>query len=426
MRKTGIMKKLIIIKSLVILLVMLQFTSYAQDSLKLKTISKNVGDVIDEEEKKEYGLFDEYSEDIFKEAKFFENLDKSKLLVVFFKDGTKKEIALNQTDYHNYKTQIEKRPVEYESIDTTLFYIVKLIDESSVSGKITDIREKEIIVKTKYLGIITIPKKRIVEVVGLRSDGKQYSKYWIPNPHDTRHFFAPTGRNIPKGEGYFHDIYLLFLSANYGFTDYFTFGGGMSIIPGLGFNEQVYFLNPKIGFDINEKFSVGAGMFYMNYPEIDEYGVPYEVTAQIAGSSPPKDTVVTDTVYEHNLYRRNAGILFGVGTYGSRENNITLGAGYAFFKDDFLKIPVFMLGGMVRTSRRTALVTENWFITLPQKYLWDELEPGNYTSAVISYGIRFFGEKMCVDLAFFQLAGEMGFGELIFPGLPYIDFVLKF
>ena len=426
MRKTVIMKKLIIIKSLVILLVMLQFTSYAQDSPKLKTISKNVGDVIDAEEKKVYYLFDEYSDDIFKEAKFFENSDKSRLLIIYFKDGTKKEINLNQTEYFEYQTQINKRQIDYERIDTTKFCVVKLIDETSISGKITDVRETEISMKTKYMGLITIPKKRILEIIELRPDGKQYSKYWIPNPHDTRHFFAPTGRNMPKGEGYFHDIYLLFMSVNYGFTDYFTFGGGMSIIPSLGFNEQVYFLNPKMGFDINEKFSVGSGLFYLNYPETDEFGIPHEVTAHIAGSSPPRDTVVTDSTYEHTLYRRNAGILFGVGTYGSRENNITLGAGYAFFKDEFLKIPVFMLGGMVRTSRRTALVTENWFITLPQKYLWDELEPGNYTSAVISYGIRFFGEKMCVDLAFFQLTGEMGFGEFIFPGLPYIDFVLKF
>jgi len=203
----------------------------------------------------------------------------------------------------------------------------------------------------------------------------------------------------------------------------------LSIVPGLGANEQVYFINPKLGFNVSDKISLGGGFIYMNYPENQEYEIFDTLTIPVVDNGLQiGDTTILYTIdWENDLYRRNGGIVFGVGTYGDKENNLTLGLGYVYYKNEFLKHPVFMLGGMVRTSRRTALVTENWIVTVPQKHLWEDLTPGNYTSAIIMYGVRFFGERMSVDLAFFQFPGEMGFGnELFFPGIPYLDFVVKF
>ncbi|MCK4661763.1 MAG: hypothetical protein KAT68_02770 [Bacteroidales bacterium] len=420
------MKKLIIIQNFIILLVIIPFIFNAQDSLKLKTISKNVGEIIDAEERKEYKLFDEYADDIFNEAQFFENPDKSKLLVIYFKDGTKKEKVLTQTEYFEYQTQINKRFINYDGIDSALFCIIKLYDESSISGKIIEVLEKEIKVRTKYMGLITIPKNRIFELVVLKSNGKQFNKFWMPNPHDSRHYFAPTARNMPKGVGYFQDIYLLIMSANYAITDYLTIGGGLSIVPGISADRQGYFIYPKAGFDLTEKISVGGGLLYANIPDREEIKTLEEITIPIYFGPVEKDTTVIDTAYNYINHRINVGILFGVGTYGNQENNVTLGMGYAYFKDDILKVPVFMFGGMCRLSRRTALVTENWIYTVPYKYLWEGREKRNHTSVIISYGIRFFGERMSVDLAFFQITGEMGIGEFIFPGIPYLDFVVKF
>ena len=72
-------------------------------------------------------------------------------------------------------------------------------------------------------------------------------------------------------------------------------------------------------------------------------------------------------------------------------------------------------------------MTENWFITIS----YDEEIPPEYTATrtvrefqcLISYGLRFFGEKLSVDLAFMNVPTT---GEYFFPGLPYIDFVVKF
>ena len=70
---------------------------------------------------------------------------------------------------------------------------------------------------------------------------------------------------------------------------------------------------------------------------------------------------------------------------------------------------MLMLGGEKRLSKRTALVTENW------------LSPG-VDQPLVSYGIRFFGEKLSVDLALITPLGA----DYIFPGMPYIDFVFHF
>ena len=44
------------------------------------------------------------------------------------------------------------------------------------------------------------------------------------------------------------------------------------------------------------------------------------------------------------------------------------------------------------------------------------------TDPVVSYGFRFFGQKMSVDLGLVNVLCK----EAIFPGAPYIDFVFKF
>jgi hypothetical protein len=58
-----------------------------------------------------------------------------------------------------------------------------------------------------------------------------------------------------------------------------------------------------------------------------------------------------------------------------------------------------------------SLVTENWFF------------PADVYRGILTYGIRFFGESMSVDLALINNA-ELA---TVFPiGIPYVDFVVKF
>jgi hypothetical protein len=105
----------------------------------------------------------------------------------------------------------------------------------------------------------------------------------------------------------------------------------------------------------------------------------------------------------------SAGIVYGVGTYGTDDNSFTAGLGYGYADKQMADKPMVMLGGEYRLSRRTAFVTENWIF------------PG-IDQPVVSAGIRFFGEGMCFDLALVNVIGE----GAVAPGIPYADFVINF
>jgi hypothetical protein len=71
--------------------------------------------------------------------------------------------------------------------------------------------------------------------------------------------------------------------------------------------------------------------------------------------------------------------------------------------------PPITVSGMFRLGRKTSFVTENWIV--PK------------AGALYSYGVRFFGSKIAVDLGFLNNTDIMDF---LFIGVPYVDFTVKF
>jgi hypothetical protein len=194
------------------------------------------------------------------------------------------------------------------------------------------------------------------------------TEYWFPNSNTTRLFFSPTGRTLGRGEGYFASHEVVLGSVAIGVTDRVTIGGGSFIVPNSGF----WFVTPKVGIVRGEKVNVSAGMLLGGVG--DETG----------------------------------GIGFVAGTYGSEDHNVTFAVGNAFAGTKLAHSQVFMLGGERRVARRLSLVTENYVL------------PG-LAKPLISYGARVLGEKLSVDLAFINYSGKM-----VFPGIPYVDFVVRF
>ncbi|NOZ45956.1 MAG: hypothetical protein GXO79_04155 [Chlorobi bacterium] len=352
---------------------------FAQEVPKAIILSSKVGPVIDSVENKEYNLFPEIPVNNFKGAQFFKLADGSKKVKIYYKDGTVDEKPFSESDFQAYKLKLRTKQVDYSRIDTSFIYIVKLLDETIIYGKILEVEKDKILITSKYLGTIDLLKSDILKIDQVEMSYHVKGKNWFPNPHDTRHFFAPTARSLKKGEGYVQDIYLLFVSANYGITDNFLIGGGFSMIPGLSIDEQMFFINPKAGFKIHEKFNLGGGILYTK--------------------------VMNDFSF---------GIAYGVGTYGTDNDNFTIGMGYGLVDDEWNEKPIFLIGGMTRPWRKIALITENWIIPIETE-----------TVAALSYGTRYFGERLCVDFAFIiPVSQEMD--RLLFPGIPYIDFVINF
>lgn len=218
------------------------------------------------------------------------------------------------------------------------------------------------------LGLFSIPFSKIKSIQPFPT-----TKVRFPNPHGTRLFFAPTAEMLKKGQGYFQDIYLFFVGGAYGISSRVTMGGGISLFPGA--SQQVFYLTPKFGFPIRRKVKFALGTIWI--------GVTGET--------------------EH------VGIHYGVVSVGDSEAGLTCGLGYGYAGDQIAKHPVGMIGGQKRISERFALVSENWFIhgSLP----------------LASLGLRFFGEKLAVDLAFVR---PLEIDLKGFPAIPYVDFVVIF
>ena len=267
--------------------------------------------------------------------------------------------------------------------DSTQIQVLETTDGSTNIGRIVEIGAEEIAFKTD-LGIIHIPISKIKHIETVSAELIRKGEFWFPNPNITRLFFAPTARMLKQGKGYFSDYYIFFPGFAYGITDRFTLGGGLSIFPTVDMNDQLFFITPKFGLVQEKTFSFAMGTLLVRIPNYEDEDIQED------------DPEV-------------AGILYGVTTFGQPDASLTAGLGYGFVEGDLADRPMVMIGGEKRLTRRTAFVTENWIF------------PG-IDEPLISYGIRFFGKRLSVDLGLINTIGE----GTIFPGVPYIDFVVQF
>ena len=234
-------------------------------------------------------------------------------------------------------------------------------------------------------GVIAVARANVAELEVVPPSSVRGGVYWSRDPNDTRLFFAPTGRMLKAGDGYFSDTYLLFLNFVGGLTPRFTMGGGFSIIPSDDPTNNIFYITPKIGVLQQPNVNVAVG-----------------VLAAFAGFN--EDIIDPDD--------QTFGIAYGVSTFGSPEASFTIGSGIAYTGGGLADRPVFMLGGAARASRRTAFVTENY------------LFPSADNQGLVSYGVRLMGEKLSVDLAFWNLVGNRT--SFLFPGIPYVAIAMKF
>jgi hypothetical protein len=229
-------------------------------------------------------------------------------------------------------------------------------------------------------GPITVPRSAVLELRQIGRGSMRQGVYWAPNPNDPRLFFAPTGRTLAKGEGYFSDTWVFFFLFAGGLTDRLTLGGGFSVLPVGDFTQNVFYITPKYGLVRQERFNLAVGAL-----------------VGVAGIA--------------DFDQGPGGIVYGVGTVGSPDASVTFGTGLVFAQSDLGDEPVLMLGGERRIARRVSLATENYLVP-------------RTGGGLVSYGVRIFGERMSVDVAFGNPFGVDT--EIHFPGYPYLAFAVKF
>jgi hypothetical protein len=213
------------------------------------------------------------------------------------------------------------------------------------------------------------------------------------DPNDTRLMFAPTGRPLGKGDGYFSDHYVLFPGFAYGLTGNLSVAGGVSTIPTLGLGEQLFYVSTQLGFQPSEKVAFSVGGLY-------------------AGGT------------EEGL---GAGVLYGVTTLGRPDHSVTVGLALGATRDEeerrsargefvgtttrWRSRPIVVVGGTLRLARRASLVSENWlFVDRP------------ISQQTFGLALRLFADRISVDV------GVLIVPEIVDEGfpIPWLSFSYHF
>jgi hypothetical protein len=211
------------------------------------------------------------------------------------------------------------------------------------------------------------------------------------DPNATRLMFAPTARSLPKGDGYFSDHYVLFPGFSYGLTEHVSLSGGMSVVPFVGFEDQLFYASTRAGWQVSKRASVSVGGLVAG--GLDGFG---------------------------------AGILFGVGTFGSTDASLTAGIGFGAAREDaslpyehsrrrwaVREAPVLMIGGSRRLSDHVAVLSESWIVTGRSFHLSEQ---------PFGVALRFFGDRLSADVGFILVGEALEEG---FP-VPWLSFTYQF
>ncbi len=274
--------------------------------------------------------------------------------------------------------------------DSTTVQVVKLADGSTVVGRFVDVAGDPLRFETSG-GVITIRRGDLRDIKEAHRRGLRSGEYWPEDPNPSRLFFGPTARVLPAKEADFSSTYLFLLSASAGVGGVGQFGGGLSVLPFEDFSDNLFFVTGKVAIPVSPKaqFAVGG-------------------LAGWAGG------------FDDDIGGAGIGAVYGVGTFGTKDHAFTGGIALPF--GDVDTKPVFLLGGETRIGKRVKLVTENYFVVEDDRYQISGVQYGSrHLTGVFGYGFRIFGDKIAVDLAFLN-STEGG----VFPGIPYVDFVVRF
>jgi hypothetical protein len=262
--------------------------------------------------------------------------------------------------------------------DTTLVNI-ETVDGNEFIGQIVIEDSLKIVLKTEKLGEISIfrsdiKRQEIIEIQQIKE-----GKYWFHNPQSTRYFWSPNGYGLKKGEGYYQNIWVLWNQFAYGLSDNFSIGGGIIPLFLFGGTPTPVFITAKFSIPVVEnKFNLGAGA--------------------IAG------TILGEE-------ETGFGILYGISTFGTPDNNVTFGLGYGFAGGEWASSPMINVNGMFRVSSRGYFITENYYINA-----------GGENLVLITLGGRSIIKKAALDYGLVIPIADIG----QFVAIPWLGFTVPF
>jgi len=249
----------------------------------------------------------------------------------------------------NVSAQIDINP---NNVQDSKAVIVTTNDGSIVYGFLVNRTDEYVTVSSVSLGevLIKIDEINKIDYVNTRNIQTDKNGYLFDQHNSTHYFVFPSGYNLKKGQSYYENIYVFYNSFTYGITDNISITGGLEIVS-LLFQSDIpsVFLSGKFSLPFaKERAAFAINATYLAIPNEDE----------------------------------NFTFLTGSFTFGTRNNNVSLGIGAGLrtssgLNDEILPINI---STMQRISNKISIVSENWIFV--------EDDFGN-TSGLVSLGMRF-------------------------------------
>ncbi len=261
----------------------------------------------------------------------------------------------------------------------TILCKIETRDGNEFIGEIVSEDSLKIQLNTKNFGLITVQKTDVKSIELIDKKQIRDNEVWFANPQSTRYFWSPNGYGLKEGEGYYQNIWVLWNQFAYGITDNFSLGGGIIPLFLFGGAPTPIFITPKFSIPVEaDKFNLGAGA----------------LIGTILGE--PETTF---------------GIVYGISTFGTPDNNVSIGMGYGFTGDGWASSPMFNFNGMFRLSDRWYFLTENYYINT-----------GGEGFGILTMGARWMIKKAALD---FGLVMPLGV-DSGFVGIPWLGFTVPF
>lgn len=259
-----------------------------------------------------------------------------------------------------------QRPPRESAPEGVLELLLK--DGSRFYGRVEREEETEITFRVSSGAVLVVSRGEVAAMRPVRGRIRE-GEFVRADTHRTRLFFAPTARSLPAGStsvGIF-ELYVPFVQA--GVTDRISIGGGTPLVFGFDEANRPFWVTPKVQVYDSDRRQAAVGVLHL-----------------------------------FNFDGDGVGIAYGVGTFGSEDDALTVGAGMAYAGDS--RGGVMMIGGETRPRPNLKLITEN--------YVWRG-------GGILSAGVRFMGERFSTDLGL-----AVPWGGDFFIAFPVVNFVYVF
>ena len=212
--------------------------------------------------------------------------------------------------------------------DSTQHYI-KTTSGNEYIGHIIQKDSFKVVLLTNELGQIAISNSNIKKIKEIKPGQIKDGKYWFENFQATRHFWSPNGYGLKQNEGYYQNVWIFFNQFSIGITDNISLGIGTAPMFLFGGEATPVWLLPKVSIPlVKDKLNIAGGALIGTIlgGETTGYGIVYSTT-----------------------------------TYGSKDNNMSLGLGWGYIDNEFAKNPVINFSAIARTGPRGYFITENYY-----------------------------------------------------------------